>query len=93
MVQGTEYGVESTEYQAGALLTLIVIMIQVRRELYAQCLDELIRETTISCVERGLLMLRLRDEARMTLHAYMVSSVVGLPSTGRGEGIIFIFSQ
>ena len=46
MVQGTEYGVESTEYQAGALPTLIVIMIQVRRELYAQCLDELIREAS-----------------------------------------------
>ena len=46
MVQGTEYGVESKEYQAGALPTLIVIMIQVRRELYAQCLDELIREAS-----------------------------------------------
>ena len=38
--------VKSTEYQAGALPTLIVIMIQVRRELYAQCLDELIREAS-----------------------------------------------
>ena len=64
---------------------------QVRRELYAQCFDELIRQTTITCVERGLLLLRwhhissysrlflfkylvirIRDEARMTLHAYMV---------------------
>ena len=53
----------------------LTILLEVRRELYAQCLDELIRQTTISCVERGLLMLRLRDEARMTLHAYMVSSV------------------
>ena len=53
----------------------LTILLEVRRELYAQCLDELIRQTTISCVERGLLMLRLRDEARMTLHAYMVNSV------------------
>ena len=45
-----------------------------RRELYAQCLDELIRQTTITCVERGLLLLRLRDESRITLHAYMVTS-------------------
>lgn len=44
---------------------------QVRRELYAQCFDELIRQTTITCIERGLLLLRVRDEARMTLHAYM----------------------
>ena len=53
-------------------LSVTILLLEVRRELYAQCLDELIRETTISCVERGLLMLRLRDEARMTLHAYMV---------------------
>ena len=31
---------------------------QVRRELYAQCQDELIRQTTITCMERGLLLLR-----------------------------------
>ena len=41
-----------------------------RRELYAQCFDELIRQCTINCVERGLLLLRVRDELRMTLHAY-----------------------
>ena len=29
---------------------------QVRRELYAQCFDELIRQCTINCVERGLLL-------------------------------------
>ena len=33
---------------------------QVRRELYAQCFDELIRQCTINCTERGLLMLRVR---------------------------------
>ena len=43
---------------------------QVRRELYAQCFDELIRQCTINCVERGLLLLRVRDELRMTLHSY-----------------------
>merc|ERR1711988_1078505 len=43
---------------------------QVRRELYAQCFDELIRQSTINCTERGLLLLRVRDELRMTLHAY-----------------------
>ena len=48
-------------------------LVQVRRELYSQCFDELIRQTTLSNVERGLLLLRMRDEWRMTLHAYMVS--------------------
>lgn len=33
-------------------------------------LDELIREVTISQAERGLLLLRVRDELRMTLTAY-----------------------
>ena len=41
-----------------------------RRELYSQCFDELIRQSTINCVERGLLMLRVRDELKMTLMAY-----------------------
>ncbi len=38
--------------------------------MYAQCFDELIRQCTINCTERGLLLLRVRDELRMTLHAY-----------------------
>jgi dynein light intermediate chain, axonemal len=33
-------------------------------------LDELIRQITINCAERGLLLLRVRDEARMTISAY-----------------------
>ncbi len=32
--------------------------------------DELIRQITISCQERGLLLLRVRDEIRMSLAAY-----------------------
>ena len=31
---------------------------QVRRELYSQCMDELVRQTTITGPERGLLLLR-----------------------------------
>merc|ERR1719305_2148433 len=42
----------------------------VREELYAQCFDELIRQITINCAERGLLLLRVRDELRMTVVAY-----------------------
>ena len=33
-------------------------------------LDELIRQVTINCAERGLLLLRVRDEIRMTIAAY-----------------------
>ena len=42
----------------------------IREELYSQCFDELIRQITINCAERGLLLLRCRDEARMTVTAY-----------------------
>ncbi|KER20795.1 axonemal dynein light intermediate polypeptide 1 family protein [Opisthorchis viverrini] len=42
----------------------------VRRELYNQVFDELIRQVTINCAERGLLLLRVRDEIRMTIAAY-----------------------
>ena len=34
----------------------------------------MIRQVTVGCAERGLLLLRLRDEMRMTLAAYQVSS-------------------
>ncbi len=33
-------------------------------------LDELIRQVAINCAERGLLLLRVRDELQMTLRAY-----------------------
>jgi len=42
----------------------------VREELYAQCFDELIRQVTLNSQERGLLLLRVRDEVRMTIAAY-----------------------
>lgn len=42
----------------------------VRRELYTQCFDELIRQVTINCTERGLLLLRVRDEIAMSMEAY-----------------------
>ncbi|OQR91614.1 DNA polymerase epsilon catalytic subunit, partial [Thraustotheca clavata] len=42
----------------------------VREELYAQCFDELIRQITINCAERGLLLLRVRVETRMSIAAY-----------------------
>lgn len=42
----------------------------IREELYAQCFDELIRQTTMNCLQRGLLLVRVRDEIRMTIAAY-----------------------
>jgi dynein light intermediate chain len=44
----------------------------VREDLYSQCYDELIRQITLDGPERGLLLLRVRDEIRMTIDAYKV---------------------
>lgn len=38
--------------------------------LFLYILDELIRQVTVNCAERGLLLLRVRDEIKMTLAAY-----------------------
>ena len=39
----------------------------IREELFAQCFDELIRQITIQCAERGFLLVRVRDEIKMTI--------------------------
>ncbi len=42
----------------------------VREELFSQCFDEIIRQVTLSEPECGLLLLRVRDEIKMTIAAY-----------------------
>lgn len=42
----------------------------VREVLYAQAFDELIRQETCGCPERGAVLLQVRDEVRMTIAAY-----------------------
>ena len=42
----------------------------VREELFSQCFDEIIRQVTLREAERGLLLLRIRDEIKMTIAAY-----------------------
>ncbi|XP_018582481.1 axonemal dynein light intermediate polypeptide 1-like [Scleropages formosus] len=42
----------------------------IRRDLYSQFFDELIRQVTINCAERGLLLHRIRDEILMTIATY-----------------------
>ncbi|XP_077060341.1 axonemal dynein light intermediate polypeptide 1-like [Siphateles boraxobius] len=61
----------------------------VRSELYSQCFDELIRQVTINCAERGLLLLRVRDETRMTIAVYQAlyesSTAFGMRKALQGE--------
>ena len=42
----------------------------VREELFSQCFDEIIRQVTLGEPERGLLLVRVRDEIKMTIAAY-----------------------
>ena len=42
----------------------------IREDLYAQTFDEIIRQVTINCAERGFLLVRVRDEVKMTILAY-----------------------
>ena len=44
----------------------------IRYQLAFQLFDEIIREVAIDCKERGLLLLRIRDEAKMTLQSYAI---------------------
>eukprot|EP01064_Diplonema_japonicum_P035517 TRINITY_DN7730_c0_g1_i1.p1 TRINITY_DN7730_c0_g1~~TRINITY_DN7730_c0_g1_i1.p1 ORF type:complete len:252 (+),score=65.94 TRINITY_DN7730_c0_g1_i1:23-757(+) len=51
-----------------------------RSAIYSMCFNELIRQVTVDCPERGLLLLRIRDENRMTAEAYktLYEASVGL---------------
>jgi dynein light intermediate chain len=44
----------------------------IRSELYSQCFDEIIRQVTIDCSARGLLLVRIRDEMRTTMTSYQM---------------------
>lgn len=39
----------------------------IREELHRQCFDEIIRQVTIDSPERGMLLMRVRDELYMTI--------------------------
>ena len=42
----------------------------IREKLHSECYDEIIRQVTINCPERGLLLMRVRDELKLTIAAY-----------------------
>ena len=51
-------------------LFLMLFQVVLTNDIDNNWVDELIRHVAISCQERGLLLLRVRDELRMTLDAY-----------------------
>ncbi len=57
--------------------------------------DELIRQVTLESPERGLLLLRVRDEIRMTLDAYktLYDSRYGLIGAVVGVGVLLVVAS
>ena len=42
----------------------------IREKLYDECFHELIRQITINCLERGILLMRIKNETAMTINTY-----------------------
>jgi dynein light intermediate chain len=42
----------------------------IRQHLFSQVFDEIIRQVALNCSERGLMLLRVRDERKMTIAAH-----------------------
>ena len=42
----------------------------IREKLYTECFDELIRQITLNCLERGILLTRIKKELIMTVNSY-----------------------
>ena len=42
----------------------------IREKLYTECFDELIRQITLNCLERGILLTRIKKELNMTINSY-----------------------
>ncbi len=44
----------------------------IRERLYDECFHELIRQITINCLERGILLMRIKNETAMTINTYKI---------------------
>ena len=44
----------------------------IREKLYIECFDELMRQVTINCLERGILLKRIKKEFEITISSYQI---------------------
>ena len=44
----------------------------IRERLYDECFHELIRQITINCLERGILLMRIKNETAMSINTYKI---------------------
>ncbi|XP_015371366.1 PREDICTED: 33 kDa inner dynein arm light chain, axonemal-like, partial [Diuraphis noxia] len=42
----------------------------IKQKIYNQCFNEVIRQVTLNCTERGYMLIRIRDELQMTIDGY-----------------------
>ncbi|XP_025206806.1 33 kDa inner dynein arm light chain, axonemal-like [Melanaphis sacchari] len=42
----------------------------IKHEIYSQCFNEVIRQVTLNCAERGYMLIRIRDELQMSINGY-----------------------
>ncbi|KAL5236682.1 hypothetical protein ACI65C_004092 [Semiaphis heraclei] len=42
----------------------------IKQKIYSECFNEVIRQVTLNCSERGYMLIRIRDELQMTIDGY-----------------------
>ena len=63
----------------------------IREELYNECFDELIRQVTINCLERGILLMRIKKEIEMTINSYQTLYESAIAYGIRTSLIVFLY--
>merc|ERR1712118_21530 len=53
----------------------------IKEEVFTELFDELIRQETLNCPERGLMLARCRDQLKLTLTAYRTLANHGISQT------------
>ena len=65
----------------------------IREQLYNECFDELIRQITINCLERGILLMRIKKEIEMTVNSYQTLYESAIAYGIRTSLIVNIFNN
>jgi dynein light intermediate chain len=69
--ESSRAGVEELQTKLDEMLSQLHVrsnpVCPAREEIFASCFDEMIRQTSVECIERGMFLLRVRDEIRLSL--------------------------
>ncbi len=64
----------------------------IRERLYNECFDELIRQVTINCLERGILLMRIKKEIEMTVNSYQTLYESAIAYGIRTSLMVFLYN-